>query len=83
MHHPDHGGDAQAFAAALVAIDGRFGSGAPTRTGSVDVVFRASTRGAAQARLTTIRVGYRNVRHRLPLRRRRSYALRRRRYFTL
>ena len=75
MHHPDHGGDAQAFAAALGAIDRRFGTGSVSRTASSDVVFRTSARGAAQARLTTIRVRYRRVRDRLPVQRRRYFTL--------
>jgi len=74
--HPDAGGDANEFAAALTTIDRRFGVRrqiAPAEP--IDVLIQRSRRGAAQARLRQIRRLYRRTRARLPLQRRRYSSL--------
>lgn len=74
--HPDAGGDANEFAAALASIDRRFGARrqvAPTEP--IEVLIRRSRRGAAQARFRAARRLYRRTRARLPLSRRRYLSL--------
>lgn len=71
--HPDAGGDADEFAAALAAIDRRFG--ACRRFPPAEILIRRSRRGTAQARLRVARSLYRRTRGHLPLRRRRYLSL--------
>lgn len=73
--HPDAGGDANEFAAALASIDRRFGARRQVAPEPIEVLIRRSRRGAAQARLRAARRLYRRTRARLPLQRRRYSSL--------
>ena len=74
--HPDAGGSAEKFDAALAAIDRRFGAWPTVAvTERIEVLVRHSRRGAVAARVRTLRRLYRQTRTRLPLRRRRYLAL--------
>jgi hypothetical protein len=68
--HPDIGGDSAEFAAALAAIDRRFGLGHGSVAEPIPVSIRQSRRGVMQARLRRVRKLYRQIRTRLPLGRR-------------
>jgi hypothetical protein len=74
--HPDVGGDADRFTAALGEIDRQFGVWrGVSPTGPVEVLIRRSRSGTARARLHRVRLLYRRTRGRLPLRRRRYSSL--------
>ena len=74
--HPDVGGDADQFAAALGEIDRQFGVWrGVSPTGPVEVLIRRSRGATARARLRAVRLLYRRTRGRLPLSRRRYFSL--------
>ena len=74
--HPDLGGDADEFVAALTAIDRHFGvrrGVAPAAP--IEVLIGRTRRGTAQARLRDVRLLYRRTRGRLPLGGRRYFSI--------
>ena len=74
--HPDVGGDADQFAAALGEIDRQFGVWrGVSPTGPGEVLIRRSRGATARARLRAVRLLYRRTRGRLPLSRRRYFSL--------